>query len=190
MNETINKTPYEKFDVVFDFSDQLAAADTVVAIDLASSAPANLVTASTFDTKSITVTIAGGTTDTSNALTVRCTTILANKLELQVPIDVKSGVLGNFDKSPSEAITVASDFVAVMAIGDSISTFTVTAVDNSTGLDATITVIAGSSINSTAVQFSMIAGTVNVTYTISVKVVTVAGKQFETILAARVKEQL
>jgi hypothetical protein len=93
---------------------------------------------------------------------------------------------GEFPKQPSEAFTIAADFVNELATAETISSKTVTATLD--GVDATSTVIASSSISSSQVLVFVQAGESGRSYLIKVKITTSASNTYELNIYMNVRE--
>lgn len=186
MIKEIQKSAYEVFPVTVDFLDELAAGEIIASIDSVVSTPVNIVASSSFTSTTITATLSGGTNDTSNRLVLRVITNIGNKLELVIPVIVKEVVAGYFSKSTNEKMAIAADFVDLLTSGETISTYTVTALDTLTGLDATSTVIAGYAIVNQGVRFTVMSGNSGTAYKIPVRIVTSSANSYESIITMKV----
>lgn len=186
MNEQ-TKTSYEKYPVVFNFTNNIKLAGeaitdkvvTCVNVDTGVSSKATIVISEAISSPKITLVVDAGTAGDTHKITVKAITDGGNAYTKYLLLTIANSVSDRFSKIPTSEFLISNDFEDDLESGDTLSTKAVTATAASDGSDATSSVIESSLIEDDKVFVGVMGGTAGVDYRLTVKVVTTAGYKYQ-----------
>ena len=192
----VKKHASETFEIEVNFSNDMAAADSINSITVSSrnlatgiSSTSSLVSASSISAPAaVLVTLTGGTADEKHRLTVVATMATGAILEEDIFVHIESDTKVIIVKQPNELFVIAVDFTNDLASGESLSTSSTTVIDVSTDLDVTTTIKNTEQISGNEVQVACQAGTDESEYRITVSTTTSDSNVFVEELMLFVRE--
>lgn len=183
------KSPAEVVQVVYDFREEMADGEYLVAAAASLSVPGTMsITVPAYTTNAVSTILSGGAQGNNSRLTMSGISNLSNEYSHSEFVSIDDSFFKDFSKLASDEFPVAVDFSQRLyspAGPDGISAATIKATD-STGADVTGSIIAASDVESPNVRLIVTGGTAGKIYRITIQISTVLGYVYETALAMRV----
>ena len=195
--DTIDKKPYEKFPVKFNFSNDLDAlevitAHTILCVNAVTGADtlATIIASDSLSSPDVIAVLQNGSLGDKHKITVRVNTSMGNDYEKDVILEVGERMEGVFTKQPNDTFLIAADFSNVMDGTDTLSSQSVTAKRKSDGVFVTNEIIYASGIEGGKPQvlIGVTDGIDKEIYRIVTQVVTTAGYKMESEILMTVQE--
>jgi hypothetical protein len=208
--DTLTKSPIEKFPIVFNFSTDLLASETIstktvtcvsaadgsnTKADIAYDpgppvipAYTGIVVSESIVSPEVVVVIHAGVEGEEHNIQCLVTTSLGNVYQRDLLLMIQTVVDDSFSKQPGDAFLFEVDFTRRLEAGDTISTATCLATKESDGTDVSGSVAPSVEVVTPKVGVHVAAGSDGETYLLGVRATTTAGYVYEKNIRMNVQE--
>jgi hypothetical protein len=192
---TIVKSPIEKFQIHFNFSNDLLSSETIISqvltcVNAATgvSSKTTIVDSETINSPDVDVVLKAGTEGDEHSIQCVATTSLGNVYDRDLLLMVQTVVTDTFSKQPSDAFIFDVDFTRRLETGDTIASGAVLATKESDGTDVSATVAPSVEVITPKIGVHVAVGSDGETYLLGVRGTTAAGYVYEKSLRMNVQE--
>jgi len=193
--DAIIKNSLEYFPIRANFGNDLVLGETVTGLavscinsDTGISSLASMIDWESPSSPEIIMGLKGGVDQEHHIITVLATTSLGNEYPREIHVFIYDGIQDTFSKKSTGILTFLADLTKEIESGDSVASYTVTATQVSTQLDATSAVVSGSSRSSAKVYVGVTGGVALEDYDITVRMTTSYGYKYTRVVRMSVRD--